>query len=116
VVDWLRSGATLAGRYGLSGIWGLCRAAGSRCQRAYCWWPTTWPALAARSTTGYHFESGEGFTTPIWQGLWGLLFSPYRSVFLHTPLFVASVLAFVPFYRRHRSEALAIAALSLALV
>ena len=66
--------------------------------------------------TGYHFESGEGFTTPIWQGLWGLLFSPYRSTFLHTPLFIASMLAFVPFWRRHRSEAAAIAAISLALI
>lgn len=66
--------------------------------------------------TGYHFESGEGFTTPIWQGLWGLLFSPYRSVFLHTPLFIASVLAFVPFFRRNRSEAIAIASLSASLI
>ncbi len=66
--------------------------------------------------TGYHFESGEGFTTPIWQGLWGLLFSPYRSTFLHTPLFIASMLAFVPFWRRHRSEAAAVAAISLALI
>jgi hypothetical protein len=66
--------------------------------------------------TGYHFDSGEGFTTPIWQGLWGLLFSPYRSTFLHTPLFIASAFAFVPFWRRHRSEASVIAAASLALI
>jgi hypothetical protein len=66
--------------------------------------------------TGYHFDSGEGFTTPIWQGAWGLLFSPYRSVFLHTPLFVASLAAFVPFARRHRLEASIIAAASIALV
>ena len=66
--------------------------------------------------TGYHFESGEGFTTPIWQGLWGLLFSPYRSTFLHTPLFIASMVAFVPFWRRHRSEAAAIAAISVTLI
>jgi len=66
--------------------------------------------------TGYHFDSGEGFTTPIWQGLWGLLFSPYRSVFLHTPLFIASVLAFVPFVRRHRSEGIAIGVLSAVLI
>jgi hypothetical protein len=66
--------------------------------------------------TGYHFDSGEGFTTPIWQGLWGLLFSPYRSVFLHTPLFIASAAASVPFWRRHRSEAIAIGAMSLTLL
>ena len=62
--------------------------------------------------TGYHFDSGEGFTTPIWQGFWGLLFSPYRSVFLHTPLFIASAIAFVPFVRRHRSEGIVIGARS----
>ena len=66
--------------------------------------------------TGYHFASGEGFTAPLWQGLWGLLFSPYRSVFLHTPLFLASVVAFVPFLRRHRSEGIVIATLSVVLI
>jgi hypothetical protein len=66
--------------------------------------------------TGYHFDSGEGFTTPIWQGFWGLLFSPYRSTFLHTPLFIASMFAFIPFWRRHRREATAIAAISLVLI
>jgi hypothetical protein len=66
--------------------------------------------------TGYHFDSGEGFTTPIWQGLWGLLFSPYRSTFLHTPLFIGSLLAFWPFFKRHRSEASAIAAVSITLI
>ena len=45
--------------------------------------------------TGYHFDSGEGFTTPFLIGFWGLVFSPYRGVFWHTPLFVASVAAFV---------------------
>ena len=54
--------------------------------------------------TGYHFDTGEGFSTPIWQGLWGQLFSPYRSVFLHTPLFLAGLAGFVPFVRRHRAE------------
>ncbi len=66
--------------------------------------------------TGYHFDSGEGFTTPLWQGLWGLLFSPYRSVFLHTPLLIASLFAFLPFWRRHRSEAIVISAASAALI
>jgi len=66
--------------------------------------------------TGYHFGSGEGFSTPIWQGFWGLVFSPYRSVLLHTPLFIASIVAFVPFFRRHRPETLLIAGISLALI
>lgn len=66
--------------------------------------------------TGYHFDSGEGFTTPIWQGFWGLIFSPYRGVFWHTPLFLVSIVAFVPFTRRHKVEGVTIAVLSLVLV
>jgi len=66
--------------------------------------------------TGYHFDSGEGFSNPILGGLWGLLFSPYRSVFLHTPLFLVSLAGFVPFFRRHRSEGAVILALSAVLV
>lgn len=66
--------------------------------------------------TGYHFESGEGFTTPIWQGFWGLLFSPYRSLFLHTPIFLASVAAFYPFFKRHRIETILLALLSVAII
>ncbi len=66
--------------------------------------------------TGYHFDSGEGFTTPFLQGFWGLMGSPYRGVFWHTPVLVLSVLAFPAFVRRHRAEGLLIAALSLVLV
>ncbi len=75
-----------------------------------------WMRFGSAFDTGYHFTTGEGFTTPIWQGLWGLLFSPYRSVFLHTPLFIASMAAFVPFTRRHRVEGVLIALMSLVLV
>lgn len=66
--------------------------------------------------TGYHFDSGEGFTNPILAGLWGLLFSPYRGIFLHTPLFLASLASIVPFTRRHRSEAIVILVLSTVLI
>ncbi len=66
--------------------------------------------------TGYHFEAGEGFTTPFWQGLWGLVFSPYRGFFWHTPLFLASALAFPAFLRRHRGETLLTGGMSAALV
>lgn len=67
-------------------------------------------------STGYHFESGEGFTTPIGQGLWGLLISPYRGVFWHTPLFFATLFAFIPFLRRHWAEGTLIAVLSMVLI
>ena len=66
--------------------------------------------------TGYHFESGEGFTTPFWQGFWGLVISPYRGIFWHTPLFFVSLYAIIPFTRRHRAEGVTIAALSAVLV
>lgn len=62
--------------------------------------------------SGYHFDSGEGFTTPLGQGLWGLLLSPYRGLFWHTPLFLASLAAWIPFTRRHRAEGLTILGLS----
>jgi hypothetical protein len=66
--------------------------------------------------TGYHFDAGEGFTTPIWQGLWGLLVSPYRGFFWFTPLFIASVAAWPAFRRRHQPQAWATLALALVLV
>ena len=64
--------------------------------------------------TGYHFDAGEGFNAPIWEGMYGLLLSPYRGIFWFTPLFVVSIASFYPFLRRHKAEGLLIAALSLA--
>lgn len=66
--------------------------------------------------TGYHFDAGEGFTTPLLNGLWGLIFSPYRGVFWHTPLFIATLIASIHFVRRHRSEGILIALLSVVLI
>jgi hypothetical protein len=66
--------------------------------------------------TGYHFDSGEGFTTPFWQGFWGLIVSPYRGVFWHTPLLLATPIGLFYFLRHHRAEGILIAALTAALV
>lgn len=66
--------------------------------------------------TGYHFGAGEGFTTPVLDGLYGLLLSPYRGVFWFTPLFFASVAAFIPFIRRHRLEGILIGGMSAVLL
>ncbi|MEZ4712390.1 MAG: hypothetical protein R3A44_34690 [Caldilineaceae bacterium] len=66
--------------------------------------------------TGYHFDAGEGFTAAWSAGLWGLLVSPYRGLFWHTPLFLATLVAFPPFARRHKLEAIIIALLSLLLI
>lgn len=55
---------------------------------------------------GSLFETGyeSGFTTPIWLGVTGFIISPYKSIFLYTPL-----LALIPFvikqsWRRHPLE------------
>ncbi|NWJ45380.1 MAG: phospholipid carrier-dependent glycosyltransferase [Chloroflexi bacterium] len=53
-------------------------------------------------SSGYE---GEGFTTPIWEGLWGLLFSTGKSVFLYSPVLVAVPFAMRPFSKRFRPEA-----------
>ncbi len=66
--------------------------------------------------TGYAFANGEGFTTPIWQGLWGLLLSPYRGIFWYTPLFLASLFAFPRFIRRQRADGWLLLALNLTLL
>jgi hypothetical protein len=66
--------------------------------------------------TGYHFDEGEGFTTPLLTGLWGLLLSPYRGVFWFTPLFVASLAAWPAFILRHRAEAAVTGVMTLTLV
>ena len=55
---------------------------------------------------GYRFGSawqsgyaGEGFTTPVWEGVIGLLFSPGKSVFLYAPPLILSVILW-PRFRR----------------
>jgi hypothetical protein len=72
--------------------------------------------LATASKPAITSTAAKVSSTPFLTGFWGLIFSPYRGVFWHTPLFIASVVAFVPFVRRHRSEALLIALLSGVLV
>lgn len=116
VVDWLlrrRAGdAPSTGRFGL----GLAAFAAPLVAGGLLLLVYNFIRFGNPLETGYHFDSGEGFTTPLFQGLWGLLVSPYRSVFLHTPLFIGSLLAFVPFWRRHRGEATLVAAMSVVLV
>ncbi|MCD6290554.1 MAG: hypothetical protein J7M34_08625 [Anaerolineae bacterium] len=68
-----------------------------------------WARFGNPLQTGYHFEAGEGWTTPLWRGLWGLLFSPYRGLIWYTPLSVGAVLAWRAFWREHRNEAALIA-------
>lgn len=67
-------------------------------------------------STGYHFESGEGFNANWLLGLWGLLFSPYRGLFWYTPLALLSLLAWPGFIRRHRVEGWLLAIVTLVMV
>lgn len=72
--------------------------------------------FGALLSTGYHFDTGEGFTAYWPQGLWGLVFSPYRGLFWYTPLALAGVLAWPGFVRRHRAEGWLLLAISIILV
>jgi hypothetical protein len=68
--------------------------------------------------TGY---TPEGVTTglslllnPIYDGLYGLLGSPGKSVFLFTPPLLLALLAFMSFFREHAAEGVAFALLIIA--
>jgi hypothetical protein len=50
--------------------------------------------------TGYHFDSGEGFTTPVWVGLYGLLASPGRGLLWFNPLTWLALPGWVMWRRR----------------
>jgi hypothetical protein len=49
---------------------------------------------------------GMGYTTPFLVGLYGLLFSSGRGMFIFAPITALGLLAFGRFYDRHRAEAL----------
>jgi len=53
--------------------------------------------------TGYKFGAGEGFTTPLLTGLYGLFFSPWRGIFLYIPLFWLLPIGLVLLYRKNRA-------------
>jgi len=75
-----------------------------------------WVRFGHLLRTGYHFQAGEGFNGPLVQGLWGLLFSPYRGLFWYTPLAMAALLSWPRFITRHKEEGWLLAAVSGALV
>ena len=55
--------------------------------------------------SGYHFAPGqEGFTTPIWWGLFGLTVSPARGFFWFNPPALLSLVAWPRFHRSHRTN------------
>ena len=56
----------------------------------YQWW-----VFGSPLATGYGAEASEGWTTPIWSGVLGLLVSPGRGLLLHAPVLLLSIAALV---------------------
>jgi hypothetical protein len=54
--------------------------------------------------SGRRFAKGEAFSTPLWLGLYGFLLSPYKSIFLYSPILLACLVSFPLFFKRHRRE------------
>ena len=53
--------------------------------------------------TGYHFAVGqEGFSTPLWWGMAGLLISPARGLFWYSPPLLLALWGLPRFFRRQR--------------
>ncbi|HLV36348.1 MAG TPA: hypothetical protein VKY59_14575, partial [Spirillospora sp.] len=51
--------------------------------------------------SGYHFAEGEGFTSPFWIGIIGLILSPYRGFFWYNPVMLLAVPGALLFRRRN---------------
>lgn len=70
-----------------------------------------WRAFGHPFATGY---AGETWSVPLWQGLYGLLFSPGKSLFLFNPPVLLSLPALVFLFKEgHRREAFLFASISL---
>jgi len=65
-------------------------------------------------TSGYRFAEGEGFIHPLWSGLFGLVFSPYRGVFWYNPLLWAALPGVWFLLRQRSTRAVMLLALALA--
>jgi hypothetical protein len=63
-----------------------------------------WLRFGSPWTTGYLPE--ESFTTPFFEGLYGLTLSPGKGLFWYNPILLGALLAWPAFARRHRAEAL----------
>lgn len=50
-----------------------------------------WARFGNPVSSGYHFGAGEGFIHPLWAGLYGLFFSPYRGFFPYNPILLLSI-------------------------
>jgi hypothetical protein len=71
-----------------------------------------WLRFGSPLTTGYLPE--ERFSTPFFEGFYGLTFSPGKGLFWYNPILFAALIAWPALYRRHRAEALLVATAVLA--
>ncbi len=71
-----------------------------------------WLRFGSPLTTGYLPE--ERFSTPFFEGFYGLTLSPGKGLFWYNPILFAALVAWPAFYRRHRAEALLVAGIVLA--
>jgi 4-amino-4-deoxy-L-arabinose transferase-like glycosyltransferase len=83
------------------------------------------PVLAALAIAGWHnwlrfgnalttgYLPQERFSTPFFEGLYGLTFSPGKGLFWYNPILLAALVAWPAFFRRQRAEALLVAAVVL---
>jgi hypothetical protein len=70
-----------------------------------------WVRFGSPWTTGYQPE--ERFATFFFKGFYGLVLNPGKGLLWYSPLLLAAVAAWPAFYRRHRGQALLIAAVVL---
>ncbi len=70
-----------------------------------------WLRFGSPLTTGYLPE--ERFATPFFEGFYGLILSPGKGLFWYNPLLFAALIAWPVFLRRHRVEAVLVAAVVL---
>lgn len=64
-----------------------------------------WVRFGSLLQSGYTSEA-EGFTTPLWTGLYGLLLSPGKGFFCYSPILLLALPGSVWMWRRRRAEVL----------
>jgi hypothetical protein len=70
-----------------------------------------WLRFGSPLTTGYHPQ--ERFATPFFEGIYGLTLSPGKGIFWYNPTLFVALIAWPALFRRHRAEALLVAAIVL---
>jgi hypothetical protein len=96
-----RTGARLLGAFALGGVLGALPLL------AY-----NTLAFGSPFTSGYHQSFAETFTTPLLEGLNGLLLSPGKGLWLYAPPVLLGLVGLVPFARRYPAPAATILAVS----